>query len=124
MDMGKLQGAGPGSRSAVDAVRPAQSQPIGVQAPGAVPAANDAPARPATEGTRQAVEQAVVNLQDFVQTVNRDIRFSVHDDTGEIVVQVTDSESGDVIRQIPSEDALELAKSIQDVRSLLFETRA
>ena len=124
MDMGKLQGAGPGSRPVADAVRPAQSQPIGAQVPGIVPAANDAPARPATEGTRQAVEQAVVNLQDFVQTVNRDIRFSVHDDTGEIVVQVTDSESGDVIRQIPSEDALELAKSIQDVRSLLFETRA
>ena len=49
-----------------------------------------------------------------------DINFSLDDSSGRVVVKVTDTKSGDVIRQIPSEEALKLAESLSEARSLLF----
>jgi len=56
--------------------------------------------------------------------VRRNVNFSVEDSSGRVVVKVTDASSGDVIRQIPSEEALQLAESLDEVRSLLFKAEA
>lgn len=67
-----------------------------------------------------AVKEA---LQDFVQSLQRNLEFSLDDSTGTVVVKVIARDSGEVIRQIPSETALELAKSMKDVNGLLFDER-
>ena len=61
---------------------------------------------------RAEVEQAVDRLNDYVQLIRRDLQFSVDDETGETIVKVVDSESGELIRQIPSEQALAISKAI------------
>lgn len=71
-----------------------------------------------------AVEQAVSDIQDFMQSIQRDLNFAVDDSSGGIIVKVTDGASGEVIRQIPSEEALRLAESLEHMRSLLFKTQA
>ncbi|MET1078201.1 MAG: flagellar protein FlaG [Pseudomonas sp.] len=77
------------------------------------------------EATREEVEGAVSTIQDFVQSVRRSINFSLEEgDGGRVVVKVTDAQSGDVIRQIPSEEALQLAENLSEVRSLLFKAEA
>nr|WP_244505980.1 flagellar protein FlaG [Pseudomonas indica] len=73
--------------------------------------------------SRGQLEDAVSSIQEFVQSVRRDINFSLDDGSGRIVVKVTDAASGDVIRQIPSEEALKLAESLSEMRSLLFKTQ-
>lgn len=73
---------------------------------------------------REPVEAAASSLREFVQSIRRNLNFDVDDSSGRVVVQVTDSESGDVIRQIPSEDALKLAESLSEIRSLLFKAEA
>lgn len=73
---------------------------------------------------RDQVEAAVATIQDFVQSVRRDINFSLEEGSGRVVVKVTDAGSGDVIRQIPSEEALQLAENLSEVRSLLFKAEA
>lgn len=73
---------------------------------------------------REQIEDAVASIQEFVQSVQRSINFSVEDGSGRVVVKVTDAESGSVIRQIPSEEALRLAENLSEVRSLLFEAEA
>ncbi|KRW62243.1 flagellar protein FlaG [Pseudomonas sp. TTU2014-080ASC] len=77
-----------------------------------------------TGGSRKDVEAAVSTIQDFVQTVSRSLNFSLEEGSGRVVVKVTDSGSGDVIRQIPSEEALQLAENLSEVRSLLFKAEA
>ncbi|MBN0523686.1 flagellar protein FlaG, partial [Pseudomonas aeruginosa] len=52
------------------------------------------------------------------------LSFSLDDSTGRVVVKVTDSTSGEVIRQIPSEEALRLAERLDEARSLLFKAEA
>ena len=93
----------------------------------ASPADNQSVARavtPAQEVSREQVEDAVATIQEFVQSVRRSINFAVDDGSGCVVVKVTDAGSGDVIRQIPSEEALKLAENLSEVRSLLFQAEA
>lgn len=73
---------------------------------------------------REPVEDAVVAIQNFVQSIRRDLNFSLDDSSGRVVVKVTDGASGEVIRQLPSEEALRLAESLEEVRSLLFKAEA
>lgn len=77
-----------------------------------------------TGNTSQQLEEAVANIQEVVQSISRDLNFSLDDSTGSLVVKVTDTKSGDLIRQIPSEEALNLAKRLDEVRSFLFEGKA
>lgn len=72
----------------------------------------------------EQVDSAVTSIQSFVQSIRRDLNFSVDDSSGRVVVKVTDRASGDVIRQLPSEEALRLAESLEEVRSLLFKAEA
>lgn len=76
------------------------------------------------EVSRSQVEDAVASIQEFVQSVKRDLNFAVDDGSGQVVVKVTDPSSGDLIRQIPSEEALQLAENLTEVRSLLFKAEA
>jgi len=70
-----------------------------------------------SEAENQAsLENAVQEVESFLQTQNRNLAFSIDDETKRSVVTVKDSESGDVIRQIPSEEVLALAERIQDLQ--------
>lgn len=77
-----------------------------------------------SEPQRQPLEQAVSNIEGFVQKISRDLNFALDDSTGRMVVKVTDRASGNVVRQIPSEEALRLAENLEQVRSLLFKAEA
>lgn len=81
-------------------------------------------ASPPVEPARQPVEEAVSSIKEFAQSIQRNLNFALDDSSGRVVVKVTDAVSGDVIRQIPSEDALRLAESLEEVRSLLFKAQA
>lgn len=70
------------------------------------------------------VEGALSKLKEKLQDERRNLDFSVDDSTGEVVVKVLDGESGKLIRQIPSEEVLKLAKQLDDFRSLLFKAKA
>ena len=73
---------------------------------------------------REALDAAVSDMQSFVQSVQRDINFNVDDSSGRVVINVTEATSGDVIRQIPSEEALRLSENLSEIRSLLFKAEA
>ncbi|MBB1519630.1 flagellar protein FlaG [Aquipseudomonas guryensis] len=111
------------SASAATPVDTARKQVVGAEPAGEERAAQTAPGETASI-SREQVESAVSTIQEFVQSVRRNINFSLEDTSGRVVVKVTDSTSGDIIRQIPSEEALQLAESLQEVRSLLFKAEA
>ncbi|TRX74454.1 flagellar protein FlaG [Pseudomonas mangiferae] len=76
------------------------------------------------DASQEEVKGAVADIQSFVQNVNRYLAFNVDESSGDIVVKVMDADSGQLIRQIPSEEVLRLAERLDDVRSLMFETKA
>lgn len=80
--------------------------------------------RPELEPKRSDLEKAVTDIRDFVQATQRKLDFSIDDSTGRVVVKVIATDSGEVIRQIPSETALKLAQNLTDASSLLFDSNA
>ncbi|MNC17044.1 flagellar protein FlaG [compost metagenome] len=76
-----------------------------------------------SEPKRDELEKAVTDIQEFVQAAQRNLDFSIDDSTGRVVVKVIATETGLVIRQIPSEAALKLAQSLSDASSLLFDDK-
>ena len=68
-------------------------------------------------GNEVDIETAVAEISDFVQAQNRQLSFTVDEDSNRAVVKVTDSESGEIIRQIPSEEVLALSERIKELQS-------
>jgi len=66
----------------------------------------------------------VERFRSQVQSIQRDLNFSVDDSTGDVVVQVIDGDSGKVVRQIPSAEILRLTERLDEMRSLMFEAKA
>ncbi len=77
----------------------------------------------ATPGA-EALGETVSRLNEAVQVVKRDLRFRVDDDSGRTIITVLDSETEEVIRQIPPEQVLTLAKNIESLKGLLFTAEA
>lgn len=89
------------------------------------PAATDKPATAAqnvsraedlqkqNEARREDLDDAVSQLNDFVQSVQRDLQFEVDNELGQTIVKVVDQQTREVIRQIPDEVALRLAEKLQ-----------
>lgn len=73
---------------------------------------------------KQEFGLAISRAQDFAQSLQRDLSFSVDDASGRIIVEVKDSSSGEIIRQIPSEEALRMLDHLEQARSLLFHATA
>jgi len=73
-----------------------------------------------------------VELQDAVQKLNdftsnntqRNLSFSLDDDTQEMVVTVRDTMTLEVIKQMPTEEALAVAKQIESMLGLILNDKA
>ena len=67
-------------------------------------------------GNEMQLGDAISRVESFLQGQNRNLTFSIDENTERSVVTVLDSDSGDVIRQIPSEELLVLAERIQELQ--------
>ncbi|WP_438971091.1 flagellar protein FlaG [Methylophaga sp.] len=80
-----------------------------------------------TQNREQQLESAVSRINEYVQNIQRSIEFSVDEATGKDVVKILDKQTEEVIRQIPSEEVLAIAKSIADYNAdtiSIFTSRA
>ena len=59
--------------------------------------------------SRAAVEKAAQELAKQSSELGRDLRFEVDDDSGVTVIKVIDPTTDEVVRQIPSEEAVDRA---------------
>jgi len=57
---------------------------------------------------------ALESMNDYLQSIKRDLHFTVDEDLKQTVVKVVESDSGDVIRQIPEDIFLELARRLKE----------
>jgi len=65
------------------------------------------------QAPREELEEAVSQLNDYVQNVQRDLQFEVNSELGHTIVRVVDQQTQEVIRQIPDDVALRLAENLQ-----------
>ncbi len=77
-------------------------------------APNDKENAPAVKPTSQQLQQQVDALNEN-RIVRRNLQFTVDEATGITVITVRDAQSDEVIRQIPSEELLQLAKRVKEM---------
>ncbi len=72
----------------------------------------------------KALEELVNNLNQHVQSTSRELHFSIDKKYGRPIVSVIDKETNRVIRQIPTEIALQVADTIDEAAGALISERA
>jgi len=63
-------------------------------------------------------------VNEFLKPINNSINFSLDEETGITVVKVIDVATKEIIRQIPSEEMLVIAKAIDQMKGLLVQQKA
>ncbi|MBC8212802.1 MAG: flagellar protein FlaG [Gammaproteobacteria bacterium] len=65
--------------------------------------------------SKAELHEAVSQINSMVQSVQRDLAFSLDEDSGQTVIKVLDSKTGSLIRQIPSEEVLAIATQLRAI---------
>jgi len=69
--------------------------------------------RESSQEVRDAAETAMKDIQHFISSQARSVRISKDETSGHMIVQLVDPDSGEVIRTLPSEELLRLARSFE-----------
>ena len=80
------------------------------------------PERPAPAAVD--IARAVERLSEFVESSQRSLRFRVDDLSGKTVITVVNSANGEVIRQIPAEEVLALARNLSQTGGAVLNASA
>jgi flagellar protein FlaG len=75
------------------------------------------------EMSAEALQKAVQEVSEAVKPVAQSLQFTMEKDLGRTVVKVMDTETKEVIRQIPSEEILAIAKALNKLQGLLVEQK-
>ena len=63
-------------------------------------------------------------IAKLLQVDNPSLQFSLDQTSGKMIVKVTDKKTGELLRQIPSEDMLKIAESLDQLRGLFINEKA
>ena len=69
--------------------------------------------RESSQEVRDAAESAMKDIQHFISSHARSVRISKDETSGHMIVQLVDPDTGEVIRTLPSEELLRLARSFE-----------
>lgn len=81
-------------------------------------------ARNAQELSAKAIEEAVDKVAQFVAQTSSEINISVDRDSGMRIVKVVDTETKEVLRQIPSEEVVAIAQVLDKLQGLFLRDKA
>ena len=73
---------------------------------------------------QEIAEEVASGLNELVQELHRELRFSVDRESGDTVIKVIDQETDEVVRQIPSEEVVQMRKRLQEAAGVIFQDSA
>jgi flagellar protein FlaG len=86
-----------------------------LQSPGSVMPTVEAKAPPKVEEFEpQDLAKALDDLAKFVEKLGRDLNFRMDDQLDKTIITVLDSGTNQIVRQIPSEEVVSIARQIND----------
>lgn len=83
-----------------------------------------APAQTVQAASKEQLKAAVKSVQEYIQPTNDALEFSLSDETGGIVVKIIDRDTKEVIRQMPSEEMIAIAKALDSIKGLFVKQNA
>lgn len=82
-----------------------------------------------SQAASRQIEQGQESLVEPVQRINEVMRhygvqFDLNEHESQVVTRIIDQDSGEVIRQIPAEEVLQVAERLSEVRGRLLDLEA
>lgn len=119
-NIGSAIGSDPGAAAAVNLNRNTQSEKEA-----SVKAANlggSKKAAPVKTQPSADVSGVVADINKIVyQVATTKISFDIDEETGQSIIRVLNRETGDIIRQLPTEELLNLISKMEQLRGLIFD---
>lgn len=81
-------------------------------------------AQPEKPASQEQLKTAVKSVREYVQPFNNNLEFSISDETDSVVVKIVDIATKEVIRQIPSEEMIAIAKALDSIKGLFIKQMA
>jgi len=72
----------------------------------------------------EGLQQAVAAINRAAKSLNNSVQLSLDAHSGKPVVRVVDTETGQLVRQIPNEEVLELRRALDRIAGLLIHRTA
>ena len=76
------------------------------------------------QASKEVMQAAAQQIQGYLKESGRNLNVSVDESTGYYVARVVNPETGEVVRSLPSEETLRIARSIDQMRGLLVNQKA
>lgn len=73
---------------------------------------------------QKILDDAIQKLNEAANIIHCSLKFSIHEATKRTMISVIDTENDKVIREIPSEEALDMAAKMQDYIGMIFDKKA
>ena len=71
-----------------------------------------------TEFSEDDINDAVREINQYVQSEQRELQFTIDEDSGQTVIKVIDAQTKELVRQIPGEEALNVAQKLKEGANL------
>lgn len=109
--------------------RPTLTEPKGNPDAMQVAQAAKVPAEPSevqkfSQELRDTMAAAAKDIERFVSSMERSVRLTKDESTGYIIVQLVDPQTGAVIRSLPPDELLRIARSFEVLGSTMVNQRA
>ena len=72
------------------------------------------------KASNDALKRIKKTLAAYVKSTQRDIQIQVHKVSGKIIVRIVSKEDGKIIREIPSEELINLEGKLEEIGNALF----
>lgn len=109
----------------IEREQPAPAQAVAPSVSPSAPDRTDAAAAAAKDDeSANGLRQAVERINQSLPPSNQGIEFSIDEDSDRVIVKVVDRETREVLRQMPSKEALDIAKALDRTQGLLIKLEA
>lgn len=97
----------------------------GAGAANAVTTGTQAPTTPSQDTSgEESLSAAISSVKEYIKPFNNRIEFNIDDEVGRVVIKVVDKETEEVLLQIPSEEMLAIAKTLDNIKGLFVRQQA
>jgi flagellar protein FlaG len=72
----------------------------------------------------EKLTESVKELNEFVKPYNTSLQFAIEEELGSVFVKIVDVETLEIIKQIPSQEAIALSKALSKLKGLLVKEKA
>ena len=103
-----------------DKPEPNMHLPGSAAKPATVPVMESAVQQPSRSAEVEQTKQAVQDIERMMKLFSKNLEFAYDASENRAIMRVVDQETREVIRQVPTKEALEIAKALEKIQDMLL----